>query len=108
MLRELGVPVCLKGYQYLREAIVLAAGEMADSKTEDIYARVAKAFLTTPSRVERAIGHAIELTWGGDAERLSKCAEGEALERGRTPASAECIRHIAAQLQSQLESALPC
>ena len=74
VLRELGVPGVLKGCRYLREAALLAAGDLAGAGLEEIYARVAKASLTTASRVERAIGHAIAIAWGGDAELLQAAA----------------------------------
>ena len=79
VLRELGVPGVLKGCRYLREAALLAAGDLAGAGLEDIYARVAKASLTTASRVERAIGHAIAIAWGrrcGAASELRQCLPG--------------------------------
>ena len=106
-LRELGVPDCLKGFRYLREAALLAAGDLAGAGLEDIYARVAKASLTTASRVERAIGHAIAIAWGGDAELLPSCGSASPA-CGRTPTNADCIAHLAGQLQSRHKAALPC
>ena len=106
-LRELGVPDCLKGFRYLREAALLAAGDLAGAGLEEIYARVAKASLTTASRVERAIGHAIAIAWGGDAELLPSCGSASPA-CGRMPTNADCIAHLAGQLQSQRKTALPC
>ena len=74
ILREIGVPAHIKGYQYLRYAIELCIndGEMLESVTKLLYPTVAKKFHTTSSRVERAIRHAIEVAWDrGDVDVLS-------------------------------------
>ncbi len=65
IIHELGVPAHIKGYQYLRDAITLTVrdGEMRHSITKMLYPAVAKKNQTTPSRVERAIRHAIEIAW---------------------------------------------
>ena len=65
IMHQIGVPAHIKGYQYLREAILLSVGddEMINSVTKYLYPTVAKKFGTTPSRVERAIRHAIEELW---------------------------------------------
>ena len=107
VLRELGVPGVLKGCRYLREAALLAAGDLAGAGLEDLYAHVAEASHTTASRVERAIGHAIAIAWGGDAELLPSCGI-TSLACGRMPTNADCIAHLAGQLQSQRKTALPC
>lgn len=64
-LHELGVPAHIKGYHYVRRAIILAMedDEMMGSVTKLLYPTIAKEFATTPSRVERAIRHAIEVAW---------------------------------------------
>lgn len=75
VLHEIGVPAHIKGYQYLREAIVMTINDMdtINSVTKVLYPEVAKKFDTTPSRVERAIRHAIEVAWDrGDIETLQK------------------------------------
>lgn len=66
MIHDMGVPAHIKGYQYLREAIIMSVDdlEMLNSITKILYPEVAKRFHTTPSRVERAIRHAIEVAWG--------------------------------------------
>ncbi len=66
MIHEIGVPAHIKGYQYLREAIMIAVGDMdvINAVTKVLYPEVAHRFSTTPSRVERAIRHAIEVAWG--------------------------------------------
>ena len=86
IIHEIGVPAHIKGYQYLREAIMIAVQDMdvINAITKVLYPQVAKTFATTPSRVERAIRHAIEVAWDrGDLETLLffEC-------RGRCPSSA--------------------
>ena len=75
IIHEIGVPAHIKGYQYLREAIILTIKDMdmINAVTKVLYPEVAKKFNTTPSRVERAIRHAIEVAWDrGDIETLQK------------------------------------
>ena len=75
VIHEIGVPAHIKGYQYLREAIILTINDMdiINAVTKSLYPAVAKKFATTPSRVERAIRHAIEVAWDrGDIETLQK------------------------------------
>lgn len=74
MIHQLGVPAHIKGYHYLRSAIISSINdpEMLESVTKLMYPTVAKEFSTTPSRVERAIRHAIEIAWDrGDVEILN-------------------------------------
>ena len=74
MIHRIGVPAHIKGYHYLREAIMLSVDdkEMLESVTKLLYPAVAKKFSTTPSRVERAIRHAIEIAWDrGDVDVLN-------------------------------------
>ena len=75
IIHEIGVPAHIKGYQYLREAIILTIKDMdmINAVTKVLYPEVAKKFNTTPSRVERAIRHAIEVALDrGDIEVLQK------------------------------------
>ena len=75
VIHEIGVPAHIKGYQYLREAILLTINDMEviNAVTKVLYPAVAKKYGTTPSRVERAIRHAIEVAWDrGDLETLQK------------------------------------
>ena len=75
IIHEIGVPAHIKGYQYLREAIIIAVKDMdvINAVTKVLYPEVAKRFGTTASRVERAIRHAIEVAWDrGDLETLQK------------------------------------
>ena len=71
IIHEVGVPAHIKGYQYVREAIMITVENMdvINSVTKVLYPEVAKRYHTTPSRVERAIRHAIEVAWDrGDLE----------------------------------------
>lgn len=65
IIHEVGVPAHIKGYQYLRDAIIMSVedAEMLNSITKILYPMIAKRHQTTPSRVERAIRHAIEVAW---------------------------------------------
>ena len=75
MIHDIGVPAHIKGYQYLREAIIMSVQDpqMISSITKILYPDIAKKFQTTPSRVERAIRHAIEVAWArGKMETLDR------------------------------------
>ena len=65
LIHDLGVPAHIKGYQYLREAIILSVmnEDIINAVTKSLYPLLAKKYQTTPSRVERAIRHAIEVAW---------------------------------------------
>ena len=74
IIHEVGVPAHIKGYQYLREAILIAVDDIdvINAVTKVLYPEVAKRFGTTASRVERAIRHAIEVAWDrGDVDTLN-------------------------------------
>lgn len=75
VIHEIGVPAHVKGYQYLREAIMMVVEEInyLGAVTKELYPAIAQKYDTTPSRVERAIRHAIELAWDrGDIEKINK------------------------------------
>jgi two-component system response regulator (stage 0 sporulation protein A) len=74
LIHDMGIPANIRGYTYLREAIILVIGEVAllNSVTKELYPRVAEIFDTTAARVERAIRHAIEIAWTrGNIELLN-------------------------------------
>ena len=74
VIHQVGVPAHIKGYQYLREAIMMAVEdiESVSAITKVLYPSIAKKFHTTSSRVERAIRHAIEVAWDrGDVDTLN-------------------------------------
>jgi len=104
MLHELGIPAHIKGYQYLREAILLAVEDMdvINAVTKVLYPEVARRFSTTPSRVERAIRHAIEVAWDrGDLETLQKYFGYTVNSAKGKPTNSEFIAMIADRLQLQ-------
>ncbi len=75
IIHEIGIPAHIKGYQYLREAILRTVEDMdiINAVTKVLYPEVAEKFGTTPSRVERAIRHAIEVAWDrGNVETLQR------------------------------------
>lgn len=102
IMHQIGVPAHIKGYQYLRKAIILAVrdDEMMNSVTKLLYPTVAKEFKTTSSRVERAIRHAIEVAWDrGDVDVLSSYF-GYTIQNSRgKPTNSEFIAMIADKLK---------
>ncbi len=110
IIHEIGVPAHIKGYQYLREAILLAVDDMdvINAITKVLYPQVAKTFSTTPSRVERAIRHAIEVAWDrGDLETLQRFFGYTVSNTKGKPTNSEFIALIADRLQLQLRAAEP-
>jgi two-component system response regulator (stage 0 sporulation protein A) len=104
IIHEIGVPAHIKGYQYLREAIILAINDMdvINAVTKLLYPMVAKKFSTTPSRVERAIRHAIEVAWDrGDIETLQKFFGYTVSNIKGKPTNSEFIAMIADRLSLQ-------
>ena len=107
IIHEIGVPAHIKGYQYLREAILIAVNDMdvINAITKVLYPQVAKTFATTPSRVERAIRHAIEVAWDrGDLETLQRFFGYTVSNTKGKPTNSEFIALIADRLQLQLRS----
>ena len=107
VIHEIGVPAHIKGYQYLREAIKIAVNDMEviNAITKVLYPQVAKAFSTTPSRVERAIRHAIEVAWDrGDLETLQRFFGYTVNSSKGKPTNSEFIALIADKLQLQLKN----
>lgn len=107
IMHQIGVPAHIRGYQYLREAIILSVNnsEMISSVTKILYPTVAKTFKTTPSRVERAIRHAIEVAWErGDVDVLSSYF-GYTIqaERGK-PTNSEFIAMISDNLKLRMKT----
>ena len=108
IIHEIGVPAHIKGYQYLREAIIIAVEDMdvINAITKVLYPQVAKTFQTTPSRVERAIRHAIEVAWDrGDLDTLQRFFGYTVSNTKGKPTNSEFIALIADKLQLQLKSA---
>ena len=102
IIHQIGVPAHIKGYQYLRTAILLTIrdSEVINSVTKILYPTVAKKYQTTTSRVERAIRHAIEVAWDrGDVETLNSYF-GYTIQNDRgKPTNSEFIAMIADNLR---------
>ena len=108
IIHEIGVPAHIKGYQYLREAIILTIQDMdiINAVTKVLYPEVAKKFNTTPSRVERAIRHAIEVAWDrGDIETLQKFFGYTVSNIKGKPTNSEFIAMIADCLSLRMKQA---
>ena len=106
IIHQIGVPAHIKGYHYLREAIMLSVedSDILNSVTKILYPTVAKRFDTTSSRVERAIRHAIEVAWDrGDIDTLNSYF-GYTINGGRgKPTNSEFIAMIADKLRLKLK-----
>lgn len=102
IIHEMGVPAHIKGYHYLREAILMVINEvnLLGAVTKELYPMIAVKYQTTPSRVERAIRHAIELAWDrGNVEMMTKFFGYTInLERGK-PTNSEFIAMVADKLR---------
>ncbi|MGI6648391.1 MAG: sporulation transcription factor Spo0A [Bacillota bacterium] len=102
IIHQMGVPAHIKGYQYLRDAIILVIGEinLLGAVTKELYPMIAQKYGTTPSRVERAIRHAIELAWDrGNIDMMNKFFGYTInVERGK-PTNSEFIAMIADKLR---------
>ncbi len=102
MIHEIGVPAHIKGYQYLREAIMMSVEEpaMISSITKILYPTIAKRFQTTPSRVERAIRHAIEVAWSRGRMETLDALFGYTIDTGKgKPTNSEFIALIADRIR---------
>ena len=106
IIHEIGVPAHIKGYHYLREAIILSVknSEIINSVTKLLYPTVAKSHSTTASRVERAIRHAIEVAWDrGDIDVLNSYF-GYTIQNDRgKPTNSEFIAMISDKLRLELK-----
>lgn len=102
LLHSLGVPSHIKGYQYIRESIYMmySSKEMLGGITKEIYPEIASRFDTTASRVERAIRHAIEVSWSrGDYELMEEIF-GHSVDYDRAkPTNSEFIATLADRLR---------
>lgn len=109
IIHEIGVPAHIKGYQYLRDAIMMSVddGEMLNSITKLLYPSIAKRHKTTPSRVERAIRHAIEVAWSrGKMDTIDELF-GYTVSNGKgKPTNSEFVALIADKIR--LEHKLNC
>lgn len=106
IIHQIGVPAHIKGYQYLRDAIIMAVGDMESvgAITKILYPSIAKKYRTTSSRVERAIRHAIEVAWDrGDLETLQSFFGYTVSNAKGKPTNSEFISMIADRLRLQIK-----
>ena len=107
VIHDIGVPAHIKGYQYLREAIIMAINDMhvINAITKILYPAIAKRFSTTSSRVERAIRHAIEVAWDrGDIEILQSYFGYTVNNIKGKPTNSEFISMIADRLRLEIRA----
>mgnify|MGYP005804284711 FL=1 len=108
VIHEVGVPAHIKGYQYLREAIIMVVSDidMINQITKQLYPEIAGKYHTTPSRVERAIRHAIEVAWGRGKQDVVENIFGYTVSAAKgKPTNSEFIAMIADKLRLELKSA---
>ena len=102
MIHDIGVPAHIRGYQYLREAIQMSVKDMdmLGSITKTLYPEIAKKYETTPSRVERAIRHAIEVAWNRGRMETLDALFGYTINTGKgKPTNSEFIALIADKIR---------
>lgn len=107
MLHEIGVPAHIRGYNYMREAIIMAVNDMdiLNYITKELYPSIAKKCNTTPSRVERAIRHAIEVAWNrGKIDAIDNLFGYTINTHKGKPTNSEFIALIADQLRLELKA----
>ena len=108
MIHDVGVPANIKGYQYLRDAITMSINDInaINQITKVIYPEIAKKYSTTPSRVERAIRHSIEVAWGRGNQQIVESIFGYTISANKgKPTNSEFIAMIADKLRIELKSA---
>lgn len=108
VIHEVGVPAHIKGYQYLREAIIMVVNDIdvINQITKCLYPQIAQKFHTTPSRVERAIRHAIEVAWGRGQQDVVENIFGYTVSASKgKPTNSEFIAMISDKLRLELKSA---
>lgn len=104
IIREIGIPAHIKGYQYIREGIIMAINDMnmLNYITKLLYPSIAKKYKTTSSSVERAIRHAIEVAWGRGKIEVIEDMFGYTVSAGKgKPTNSEFIALIADKLRIQ-------
>ncbi len=108
IIHEIGVPAHIKGYQYLREAIMMVVEDidMINQITKQLYPEIAHRYKTTSSRVERAIRHAIEVAWGRGKPEVMERIFGYTVNANKgKPTNSEFIAMIADKLRLEMKSA---
>jgi two-component system response regulator (stage 0 sporulation protein A) len=106
IMHEIGVPAHIKGYQYLRDAIMLVVKDLdiINSITKQLYPTIAREYNTTPSRVERAIRHAIEVAWSRGQVETIDALFGYTVSIGKgKPTNSEFIAMVADKLRLEMK-----
>ncbi|HEY3316528.1 MAG TPA: sporulation transcription factor Spo0A, partial [Bacillota bacterium] len=104
VIHEIGIPAHIKGYLYLREAILMVIGrvELLGAVTKELYPTIAAKHDTTPSRVERAIRHAIEVAWNRGNFDVINALFGYTVNHDRgKPTNSEFIAMVADKLRME-------
>ncbi|MHB1610602.1 MAG: sporulation transcription factor Spo0A [Sulfobacillus sp.] len=107
IIHEIGIPAHIKGYLYLREAILMVINrvDLLSGVTKELYPAIAVKFKTTPSRVERAIRHAIEVAWARGNVDVINGIFGHTVNRDRgKPTNSEFIAMVADKLRMQIKA----
>lgn len=107
IIHEVGVPAHIKGYQFLREAIIRVINniDLINQITKELYPEIAEKYDTTPSRVERAIRHAIEVAWGRGNQEVVQSIFGYTISANKgKPTNSEFIAMIADKLRIELNA----
>lgn len=103
LLKQLGVPAHIKGYRYLRMAIEMTVNDpsLLNAITKELYPRVAKAYNTTPQRVERGMRHAIDRSWNiGQIELINELF-GYSVSEGKKPTNGNFIAALVDYIRMQ-------
>jgi len=106
IMHEIGVPAHIKGYQYLRDAIMMVVKDLdiINSITKQLYPTIAREYNTTPSRVERAIRHAIEVAWSRGQVDAIDSLFGYTVNIGKgKPTNSEFIAMVADKLRLEMK-----
>ena len=106
IIHEIGVPAHIKGYQYIRSAIMMVVENMdlLNFITKQLYPEIAKAYNTTASRVERAIRHSIEVAWSRGKPEVMNEIFGYTIHTGKgKPTNSEFIAMVADRIRLQLK-----
>lgn len=107
IIHEIGIPAHIKGYLYLREAILMVVNrvDLLSGVTKELYPAIATKYKTTPSRVERAIRHAIEVAWSRGNIDVINSIFGHTVNRERgKPTNSEFIAMVADRLRMQIKA----
>ena len=108
IIHDIGVPAHIKGYHYLRDGIMMVVSdiEIINQITKQLYPDLAKKHKTTPSRVERAIRHAIEVAWSrGQLDTVNSIFGYTISSSKGKPTNSEFIAMIADKLRLEIKSA---